>query len=330
MSQNCYKTLGISKSASIDDIKKAYRKLAKKWHPDRNKDKKAEKKFKDISAAYEVLSDPTKRSNYDQWGDPKGGGFNFDPFESIFGGFSARRQQPSRGQDLQIKVSITLKEVATGIKKRVSFPRYDICDKCNGQGGDRTICTSCNGQGRVQYNRGMGITIATCNNCRGAGSQLSKICRQCQGNGQTSSTHSVEIEIPAGVSTNDALGVEHEGHSSSPDLPRGHVYCVINVLEHPKFARHNSTIVCLQPISMVDATLGTKIKVPTVRGEEVLLTIPLGTQPGQTLRMKGKGLPVVNSSKVGDQIIEIEVEIPKNLSTQAQQKLREFEKLRKI
>ncbi|KKL17607.1 hypothetical protein LCGC14_2483880, partial [marine sediment metagenome] len=334
-----YQTLNISKNASADDIKKAYRKLAKKWHPDHNnKDPKtAEAKFKTIQTAYEVLSDPTKRSNYDQFGEAEPsrnqGWSNISP-DDIFGGFGNfggfggfRQQRPSRDRDMQIEVPITLEEVATGVKKKISFPRHNYCKKCNGQGGSKTTCSMCKGDGRVSHRHQMGVTITTCRQCRGAGEQIINICTTCQARGYSKKTHSIDVNVPPGVKTNDGLVAENEGHNENLDLPRGHVICVISVVKHPEFARQGSTIGCSRTISMTDASLGTKIRVPTVWKEKIKLTIPPGTQPGQVLRLKGKGLPSTNSNMIGDQLVEIRIEIPRKLSTQAQQCLREFEKL---
>lgn len=337
-----YEVLGINKQATAEEIKKAYRKLALKFHPDRNKADDAEAKFKEVSEAYNVLSNVEKRQVYDQYGHAgenrvrggwsggmeemfnhfwSGGGFGG------FGGFSNRRR---RGSDIHIQVPVTLEEVSAGVEKTVSFERYTRCHKCKGAGGTGDVCSKCSGYGQVSHQQGHMQVITTCRACQGQGTKITNKCTVCDGEGVISEQPSVTIQIPPGVSNNEVLVVEGEGHQEELDLPRGNLGCVIQVRQHPIFHRRGSDLLTIKKISMVQACLGDKVEVPTIDGKKVEVRIPPGTQPGQVLRIKGQGLPTLSRGDMvmgkGDQLLEVKIEIPSNVSPEAAKLLKEFAK----
>ena len=336
MNQNYYDVLGVSKDASQDDIKQAYRKLAKEWHPDKHKSEKkkeAEAKFKEIASAYEILNDPQKREQYDRFGtaEPRMSGFGsgFPGFESDFWDINSifGRRKPQRGSDSKVIINLTLEEAATGIKKTVSFKRNDICEECKGAGGTGIACAACNGSGHVKRSHMMGVSVSTCPSCRGDGIRITDKCTKCAGNGHINTTKKVEINIPPGVDSGEAVVAQHEGNMDIYDTPRGHVYFVINVKPHSIFERDGISLKCSSSIPMTMAALGGKISVQTIYGSSVDLSIPPGTQPFQVFRLKGKGLK--RNDLIGDQYVEIHVEIPKNLSNEEKLILQKFAEKRK-
>ena len=337
-----YEVLGVDRKASEEDIKRAYRKLAMKHHPDRNQDDKgdSEAKFKECAEAYEVLSEPEKRQRYDQYG-PEGvrGQHDFshmnveDIFsmfnlDELFGG-GRQRTGPSRGYDLEARVELTLQEVALGCEKTIEFEKQDYCPKCEGSGakaGSKPVtCPQCGGHGRLaqQGFGGMFRMVTTCPNCHGRGSVIKEHCSNCGGNGRQMVNAKVTVKIPPGAHDGAVLRVAAQGEAGEMGGPPGDLHCYIGVKEHPMFSRHLNDLVCQVPISFTQAALGTKIEVPTLKGKETL-EVPSGTQHGEVFKLKGLGLPDLRSQRKGDQMVQIIIEIPKRLTDKQKQILREF------
>jgi molecular chaperone DnaJ len=341
-----YEVLGVAREAGEEDIKRSYRKLAMKYHPDRNQDNKAEAeaRFKECAEAYEVLSDPEKRRRYDQFGhDGVRGGHDFqhmnvedifsmfnldDLFGGMFGG-GRGRGGPSRGYDLEARVHLTLKEVAEGAEKTIEFEKQDHCEKCSGSGakpGTKPMtCPQCGGQGRVaqQGFGGMFRMVTTCPNCRGRGAVIREHCTSCGGSGRQMISSQVTIKIPAGVQDGAVLRVQGQGEAGERGAPSGDLHVYIEVKEHPIFSRHANDLVCQVPISFTQAALGADIEVPTLTGTDNV-SVPPGTQHGEVFKLKGKGLPDLRSRRSGDQLVQILVEIPRKLSEKQRQILRDF------
>lgn len=351
-----YEVLGVVKGCDAEEIKRAYRKLAMKYHPDRNDGNgkvEAEIKFKECAEAYEILSDPAKRQRYDQFGHQGVAGMGqhdfshmdvgdiFSMFDEIFGGLGgfsrggggASRGQtaraPSRGFDLETQVELTLAEVATGAEKTIEFERQDNCETCKGTGAkpgtSPTVCVQCGGQGRVaqQGFGGMFRMVTTCPNCRGRGTIVRDHCPSCGGSGRQLKKRVVTVKIPAGVHEGQAVRIVGEGEAGDASAPAGDLHCYISVRPHPVFTRHNNDLVCQVPISFTQAALGGKIDVPTLKGKEDF-DIPPGTQHGEVFKLKGKGLPDIRSYRNGDEVVQILIEVPKKLSEKQKQLLREF------
>jgi molecular chaperone DnaJ len=349
-----YEVLGVTRTASGEEIKRAYRRLAMKHHPDRhNGESKAEAElaFKECAEAYEVLSDDNKRRRYDQFGH---GGLQgqhdfsnmdasdiFSMFDEIFGGaFGGRggrgggggagaRPRGSRGFDLETQVELTLSEVATGAETTIEFEKQEHCDTCKGTGAkpgsSPVVCVQCGGQGRVaqQGFGGMFRMVTTCPNCRGKGSVVRDHCATCGGSGRQMRQKKVTVKIPAGVHEGQAVRLAGEGEPGEAGGPNGDLHCYIAIKPHPVFSRHNNDIVCQVPISFTQAALGGRIEVPTLKGKEEL-DVPAGTQHGEVFKLKGKGLPDLRSYKSGDELVQILIEIPKKLSDKQKVLLREF------
>lgn len=338
--KDLYKILGVSRSASADEIKKAYRKLSMKHHPDRNPDNKeaAEKKFKEINKAYEILSDPQKRSIYDQHGfdaaTGTGGGFNGGSFSDIFGadfgdifgsffggGQAGGRQRQQRGQDLLYAVDLSLEEAAEGKEIQIKVPTFISCDSCHGSGetekSKRKTCDTCRGSGQVRMQSGFFSVAQTCPNCHGLGSIIENPCDKCHGNGRVRSVRNLTITIPAGVDTGNRIRVTGQGEAGERGGPAGDLYVEIRVRKHDFFSRRGNDLYCLMPIDFTVAALGGAIEVPTLTGR-VELSIPEETQTGKTFRIKGKGI------QSGDLYCEVVVETPVNLSKEQKELLREF------
>jgi molecular chaperone DnaJ len=341
-----YEVLGVSRSASPEEIKKAYRKLAIQWHPDKNPDNKhaAEEKFKEAAEAYSILSDEQKRSQYDRFGHAavsgSGGAAGFDPaafsefsdilgdffgFGDIFGGGGRRRGRSRRGSDIRHDLSISFEEAAFGVKKRIKVSRTEGCPACQGTGAkpgtSPVVCRSCGGAGQVRYQQGF-LTIArTCPSCGGAGKVLTDPCKECRGEGRVSVEKTLSISIPAGVDSESHLRVSGEGEAGAAGGPPGDLYVVIHVQDHAFFERREDHLVCTVPISFSQAALGAEIKVPTLEEEESL-TIPEGTQTGARFRLRGKGIPHLNGHGRGDLYVYVRVVTPTKL-TREQRKLLE-------
>ncbi len=342
-----YEVLGVARTATPEEIKKAYRQAALKFHPDRNRDDpEAESKFKEAAEAYEVLSDTEKRARYDQYGhrgvegrgihDFSGMGVQdiFSMFEDIFGGgmFGGRRG-PRAGVNLEMQIELSLEEVATGAERTLEFERLDVCDRCSGSGAEpgsqRRTCPTCGGYGQVEQASGFGSlfgrVITACPNCRGKGTIVTSPCRQCRGSGRQPRHRQLSVQIPAGIQEGQAVRVAGEGEPSENGGARGDLHVYVQIRKHPFFERHGQDLVCRVPISFTQAALGAKVDVPSLTGP-VELKIPPGTQHGQLFRLGGKGLPSVRSHRKGDEIVQVWIEVPHKLNKKQEQLLREYAK----
>ena len=351
-----YEVLGVSKGASDADIKKAYRGLAKKYPPDMNPgNAEAETKFKEANEAYEVLSDPEKKAKYDQFGhaafDPAagagggyggfggfGGGFDVDLgdiFGSFFGGgFGGGRTQrsngPAKGEDIEVDITINFEEAVFGCKKDISFSRQCKCSACSGTGaetGAAETCPTCRGSGQVRRVQNLGgmqfQTSATCDTCRGSGKYIKNPCKSCRGSGIKRENKKITVSIPAGIDHGKGLVVRGEGNEGRNGGPAGDVFVMVSVRRSPTFSRQGYNLYCEVPVTVVEATLGAEIEIPTLEGMEKY-TIPEGTQYGTSFTLKGRGVPVVNSKNRGDLIFKALVEIPRGLSDKQKELLMRF------
>ncbi len=348
-----YEVLGVDRNASADEIKKAYRKLAKKYHPDLNPDDKegAEQKFKEATEAYEVLSDAGKKQQYDQFGhaafdQTAGGGYGgagFDGFDvgdifsSFFGGgFGGGRRQnpnsPQRGRDLGYNVELTFEEACFGVEKDISISHLEKCDTCNGTGAARgsspITCPRCHGSGQtatVQRTPFGNIqTMRTCDECGGKGKIIKEPCTECHGDGVVRRSKKIRVKIPAGIDDGQQVYVRGEGDIGLNNGPSGDLILSVRVKRHKLFVRQGYDIICEYPLSFVQAALGAEIQVPTIDGK-VVYNVPEGTQTGAVFRLKGKGVPKLNSTQRGDQYVNIKIEIPKGLTEKQKDILRQFD-----
>lgn len=340
-----YEVLGLSRNAGEDEIKKAYRKLALQYHPDRNPgDKQAEEKFKELSEAYQVLADPEKRAKYDQFGHdafgetgPFAGGFDFshgfedifgDIFGEFFGGSPRRgRARAQRGDDLRYNLEISFEHAAFGAEKKIKIPRHGACDECEGAGAAKgtspQTCPSCKGSGQTAFQQGFFTVSRTCNQCGGQGRIITHPCPSCRGAGLSRKFHTINVKIPAGVDTGSRLKLRGEGENGARGGPPGDLYVVIIVQDHAIFARDGSDVICEMPVSFVNATLGAEIEVPTLEGR-VKMKIPAGTQSNAVFRLKGKGIKDVHGGRRGDEHVRVLVETPTRLSARQKRLLKEF------
>ncbi|HOP96943.1 MAG TPA: molecular chaperone DnaJ [Verrucomicrobiota bacterium] len=346
-----YEILGVDRHADSEAIKKAYRRLAVKYHPDKNPgDKSAEEKFKELSEAYEVLSDPQKRAAYDQYGHAafdrrtagagfgRGGAFH-DPFEifrEVFGGGSmfddlfggrADPNQPQRGDDLRYDMEITFEEAAHGCEKEITVTKPSRCDVCGGTGaeaGSRTrTCATCGGRGQVISSRGIFSIAQTCPHCQGAGRVIERPCKSCRGSGRRETTSTIKLRIPPGVDTGSRLRSAGNGEAGIRGGRPGDLYVVLHVKPHEIFQRDGDDLLCEVPVGFVQAALGAEIEVPTLDGKTTI-RIPPGTQPGTMFRLKGKGIRNVQGYGYGDLHVRINVEVPTRLNSAQKAKLQEF------
>lgn len=349
-----YEVLGVAKGASPEEIKKSYRQLARKYHPDVNKEQDAEDKFKEINEAYEILSDEQKRGMYDRFGHAGvsgasgfGGGFQdfsgfrdpFEIFEEVFGGlggFSRSRRQrggPRRGADLRYEMTLEFEEAIFGIEKEIEVPRQETCNSCNGNGvepGTSPIrCPECNGTGEIRRQTGFFINIGTCPRCQGRGEIITSPCRECRGQGRIVKTRRLSVKVPAGVDNGTQIRLSGEGESGTLGGPPGNLYVVIRVKSHEFFRRNEETIHLELGINITQAALGDEVEVPTLDGKE-MMTIPAGTQTGDTIRLRGKGVPRLrrdgSNMGRGDQIVTLQVRTPTNLSKEQRHLLLELGK----
>ncbi|MDD2170444.1 molecular chaperone DnaJ [Glaesserella parasuis] len=343
-----YEVLGLQKGASEQEIKRAYKRLAAKHHPDKNQgSKEAEEKFKEIKEAYEVLGDNEKRAMYDQYGHQAfehgggAGGFGgfggggFGGFEDIFsemfgGGFggSGRRQRVVRGDDLRYDLEITLEEAVRGVKKDIRIRTLVQCDTCHGSGAEAgskvEICPHCHGSGRVRRQQGFFMTETVCPSCHGTGKKIEKPCKSCHGDGRVEKTKNLSVTIPAGVDTGNQLRLSGEGAAGENGAPAGDLYVVIHVKEHDIFVRDGSNLYCEVPISFTMAALGGEIEVPTLDGR-VKLKIPAETQTGKLFRVRGKGVTSARGGYAGDLICKVIIETPVSLNEEQKELLRKLE-----
>ncbi|MBN2374077.1 molecular chaperone DnaJ [bacterium] len=349
-----YDILNISREATPEEIKKAYRKMALKYHPDRNQgDKDAEEKFKEASEAYEVLTDPHKRELYDRFGHAglqNSGftGFSFDDlFDSnIFGGFTdifhdlfgfgmggaTRHERPRRGSDLEYRLPIDFRQAATGIKTTIEIPRHEPCPACNGEGTkpgtSPILCPYCKGNGQIAHSQGFIRIQTTCPHCRGRGKIIEHVCPECRGQKTVVVKQKLGIKIPPGVSTGCRLRITGEGEKGTLGGPPGDLYVLIIVREDDYFKREGDDVICDVPVSMVQAALGDEIEVPTLNGNQ-LISLPKGSQTGDTVKIKRAGFPRLKGFGQGDQIVRIIVKIPTNLNKRQEELLREFQDIEK-
>ena len=344
-----YEVLGVQRNVSEEEVRRAYRKLAVKFHPDKNPDDPhAEEKFKEIGEAYDVLMDSDKRAAYDRFGHAAfaqgaaaRGGFH-DPFdifrevfggagggifETFFGGGGTRGEDRQRGSDLRYDMQIKLEEAAFGVEKEIEIQKLDTCDKCQGSGaepGSRTInCPACGGRGQVISSRGFFQISQTCPRCRGAGQIIEKPCRQCQGEGRLQKMSRIMLKIPAGIADDSRLRSSRNGEAGTRGGPHGDLYVVIHIKEHKIFQREEDNLYCEVPIPFGSAALGGEVDVPTLEGK-ANLKVPAGTQSGQIFKLRGKGIVNVNGRERGDLLARLIVEVPTRLNAEQRQKLEEF------
>ncbi|WP_432719275.1 molecular chaperone DnaJ [Jeongeupia wiesaeckerbachi] len=346
-----YDVLGVNRDAADDDIKKAYRKLAMKYHPDRNPDsKEAEEKFKEAKEAYEILSEPQKRAAYDQYGhagvDPQagmGGGFGggaggfadafSDIFGDIFGGGGQRgggRSNVYRGADLRYNMEISLEEAARGVEKQIKIPSHDECELCHGSGAkpgtDAKTCHTCGGAGQVRVSQGFFSIQQTCPTCHGSGRYIPDPCRNCHGTGRVQSNKTLAVKIPAGVDEGDRIRLSGEGEPGVNGGPPGDLYVVVHLKAHSVFEREGNDLHCEMPISITVAALGGEIEIPTL-DNKARISIPAGTQTGQVFRLRGKGIKGVRSAITGDLMCHVVLETPVSLTSRQKELLKEFEEI---
>lgn len=359
-----YEVLGVAKDASQDEIKRAYRRLAKKYHPDLNKGGGSGERFKEVAEAYEVLSDSNKRAQYDRWGHAgpdqmfdfgttdfrrareafEEFGFGRSAFDDLFDMFfgeglrtthtrARRKTRARRGEDLEYKLRVSLEDAAFGTKMKVTVPRYITCDRCNGKGmepgSSKRACPRCQGRGEIEYRHqtmlGSFVNVRICEQCGGTGEIIKEACSRCGGRGRVKEKSKISINIPAGVGSGSRLRLDGEGNAGIDGGPPGDLYMVVEVKPHDTFTRKDDHIYCEVPLSFTQATLGATIKVPTLDGEEKIV-IPAGTQPGTTFRLKGKGIPHLRSRGKGDQYVKVELTVPTKLTREQKRLLQELDR----
>ncbi len=350
-----YEVLGVSKGASEDEIKKAYKKMARKYHPDLNPDnKEAEEKFKEVNEAYEVLSDPDKKARYDQFGfagvDPSygagaggagfDGGFDFGDLGDIFGSFfgggfgTGRRTNPNapqRGESIRLSVAISFEEAAFGCEKEVSVDRMEECSACHGNGcapgTSPEVCPDCHGTGQVQIRRqtpmGVFATSSPCTRCGGKGRIIHQPCPDCHGTGAVRKRRTIQVSIPAGIDNGQTISVRGQGNAGKNGGPAGDLLVTITVKPHELFRREGTSVLCDAPITFAQAVLGAELEIPTIDGK-VKYNLPEGTQSGTTFRLKGKGIPALNGRGRGDQYVTVHIETPRNLNREQKEALKKF------
>lgn len=347
-----YEVLGVGRDAGEQELKQAYRRLAIKYHPDKNPgDKEAEDKFKEIAEAYQVLSSSELRPRYDRYGhagvgaaagSPFGGGFGqgFPGFEDILsdlfgfgdglGGGRSRRSAPRRGSDLRYDIEISLEEAAAGLKTKIRAPRLERCDSCKGsgaaEGASPVRCSTCGGNGQVRYQQGFFSVSRTCSTCRGSGRVIQDVCKECRGQGRIEKEKTLEIKVPAGVDTGSRLRIVGEGESGEPGASSGDLYVVIQIKEHNILERRDANLYCSIPVSFAQAALGAEVGIPTLNGPESL-RIPEGTQSASVFRVRGKGMPALGGRGRGDLFVSVNVVTPTSLSREQRKLLEELARI---
>ncbi|MFV0293148.1 MAG: molecular chaperone DnaJ [Paracoccus sp. (in: a-proteobacteria)] len=362
MAKRCYyETLGLSKGAGADEIKKAYRQKAKEHHPDRNgSDPQSETRFKEVNEAYDCLKDPQKKAAYDRFGhgafEGGGGGFSrgggqgdfgaafADVFEDLFGDFMGARSsagggqnRASRGQDLRYNLSVSLEEAYAGLKKAINVPGSVSCKECNGTGAEGAvepvICPTCSGMGKVRASQGFFTVERTCPTCNGVGQMVKNPCSACHGDGRVETSRTLQVAIPAGVETGTRIRLAGEGEAGLRGGPPGDLYIFVNVRDHAIFLRDGRMLACQVPVGMTTAALGGEIEVPTIDGGRSRVKVPVGSQTGTQMRLRGKGMPPLRhgagmGADAGDMLIELVVETPVNLTARQKELLREFNEIK--
>jgi len=352
-----YEALGVSRDSGQEEIKKAYRKLARKYHPDVNPDDETTaEKFKEIQEAYDVLSDPQKRQQYDQFGHAQEGfagfggqqggfggqrGFGFEDFEDIFesffggfGGFGRRRPGPERGKHLQVEIEITLEEAARGLEREIRIPRTETCEDCGGTGGRKgtstQTCSACDGTGQQKFVRntayGRFVNVQTCQACGGEGRVIDDPCPECRGQGRVVRERVVNVKVPAGVDNGNRLRVAGEGETGTRGGPPGDLYVFVRVKPHKQFTREGDDLIYNLPLSYPRAALGAEVEVPTLE-DNTRLRVPAGTQPNAQFRIKGKGMPRLKGMGKGDLKVRVKVEVPRKLNAEQKKALAEYARL---
>lgn len=348
--QDFYATLGVSRDASADDLKKAYRKLAMQYHPDRNPgDKSAEAKFKEVSEAYDVLKDDQKRGAYDRFGHAAfeqgggpgagfAGGFSFegglgDIFEGLFGEMTGRGRggRPRGGADIRAQIEIDLVEAFNGAKKQIRVPTRVKCEVCDGTGSesrsrDSATCGTCRGQGKVRAQQGFFLVERSCPTCGGSGTVIKNACKVCYGAGTVQGERTLQVAIPAGVEDGTRIRLTGEGEAGPQGAPPGDLYVHVGLRPHEIFQRDGANVYCRVPLPLTRAALGGEIEVPAIDGSRAKVRIPAGTQTGEQFRLRAKGFSVLRSTERGDMFIQVAVETPQNLSRRQRELLEEFER----
>ena len=343
MPRDYYEVLSVERTATVEVIKKSYKKSAAKFHPDRNPgDDSAAERFKECAEAYEVLSDPDKRRIYDQYGHEglkgRAGGFQsaediFGQFGDIFGdlfGGGGRRSRggPRRGQHLRTEVSVSLAEAATGVEKEITVDRTKPCTRCGGDGAEpghsAVTCSTCGGAGQVIQSQGFFRVQTTCPACRGQGKTIDVRCGQCAGAGRERDRVTLDVKVPAGIDTGMQLRLSGEGDAGEKGGPRGDLFVDVHVRPHPLFERQDSHLLCRVPIGFAQAALGSSVDVPRLDGSTRTVEIPAGTQPGEVLRLRGEGLPDPHGGRPGDLHLEVQVEVPKSLDAEQEKLFRQL------
>ncbi|CFX99023.1 Chaperone DnaJ [Syntrophomonas zehnderi OL-4] len=346
-----YDVLGVARNASADEIKKAYRQLAKKYHPDVNKDdENAAEKFKEVAEAYEILSDDQKRATYDRFGhdafDPTKGGAGFGGFGEGMGGFGdifdllfgnvgggqRRRTGPQRGADREIRLDINFEDAVFGVEKDFEMQRVEKCNQCNGSGAEpgssSKTCPQCHGAGQMRSSQstpfGRFETVKTCTRCQGEGKIIEKPCNTCKGSGKTRKKRTINVRIPAGIDTGSRLRMQGEGEAGSNGGPPGDLYITVVVRPHERFSRDGYTLICNLDIDFTQAALGAEIELPLLGGATHQMVIPAGTQPGDVITVRGKGIPHLHSQRSGDLKVVVQVKIPTKLNKRQKELLESF------
>ncbi len=336
-----YEILGLRRNASDEEIRSAYRKLARRYHPDVNKASDAAERFKRITEAYEILSDPERRQRYDMFGNGTGTGFGDfgigDLFETFFGGDVRRREArgPMRGADLRMEIEIDLLDAVRGGARVIAVPRLETCERCRGSGAEPgsavSACERCGGRGEIRQVQqsvfGRFVNVSTCPRCGGVGRTVDKVCTRCRGEGREREERQVTLEVPAGIDDGQQLWVAGEGEAGMRGGPSGDLYVLVRLREHELFRREGDDLVHVLRITPAQAALGAEVEVPTMEGDPAKLRVPAGAQQGQLVRLRGKGAPHLHGSGRGDQLVYLDVAVPRSLSKEER---RLYEKLREI